>query len=164
MGTFEAPQDIFLVFEEGPSIPMQLQWATYYDAADQCSLSRIWGGIHPPADDLPGRLIGHRVGTDAYDRAARLFRGEGPPRDARPALAHAQPTPVRSGGSVRLAAPGIEPFDLTVFDLMGRAVLRRSLATHEPALVSTSGWPAGTYVARLTGHGGVSTTRIVVTR
>ena len=24
------------------------QWATYSDAADECSLSRIYGGIHPP--------------------------------------------------------------------------------------------------------------------
>ena len=37
---------------------MKLQWATYKDAADQCSLSRIWGGIHPYIDDIPGRKIG----------------------------------------------------------------------------------------------------------
>ena len=48
----------------------------YRDAADQCSLSRIWGGIHPPADDLPGRYIGERVGQDAFALARRLFRGD----------------------------------------------------------------------------------------
>ena len=37
----------FLVFERGPSVDVTLQWATYRDAADQTSLSRIWGGIHP---------------------------------------------------------------------------------------------------------------------
>ena len=46
------------------------------DAADQCSLSRIWGGIHPPADDIPGRLIGREVGLDAFELADRYFQGE----------------------------------------------------------------------------------------
>lgn len=69
MGEFEAPQNEFLVFEDGPSVDMTLQWATYRDASDQCSLSRIWGGIHPPADDIPGRIIGMKVGINAFDHA-----------------------------------------------------------------------------------------------
>ena len=75
MSGFPIPANDFLVFERGPSVDMVLQWATYRDAADQCSLSRIWGGIHPPADDIPGRLIGERVGKDAVRRALALFRG-----------------------------------------------------------------------------------------
>ncbi|MCY3858202.1 MAG: FG-GAP-like repeat-containing protein [Gammaproteobacteria bacterium] len=66
----------FLVFEDGPSRDLVLQWATYRDAADQCSLSRIWGGIHPPADDLPGRQIGSIVGIDAFATAVGYFNGE----------------------------------------------------------------------------------------
>lgn len=58
MGVFEVVQNQFLVFEDGPSQTFDLQWATYRDASDQCSLSRIWGGIHPPADDFPGRQLG----------------------------------------------------------------------------------------------------------
>src|SRR5690606_36711921 len=53
VGEFHAMQNEFLVFEEGPSVDVVLQWATYIDASDQGSLSRIWGGIHPPADDVP---------------------------------------------------------------------------------------------------------------
>ncbi len=79
MGTFFSPQNDYLVFEEGPSVDVTLQWATYQDASDQCSLSRIWGGIHPPADDIPGRLIGYEVGNNAYALAERYFRG-GTPR------------------------------------------------------------------------------------
>lgn len=73
MGEFVAPQDEFLVFEEGPSQTIVLQWATYHDASDQTSLSRIWGGIHPPADDLPGRLIGQEVARDAVAHAHAFF-------------------------------------------------------------------------------------------
>ena len=73
LGEFHAAKNEFLVFEEGPSVGLTLQWATYRDAADQTSLSRIWGGIHPPADDIPGRLIGERVGIDAYLLAERYF-------------------------------------------------------------------------------------------
>lgn len=73
MGVFEAPQNQFLVFEDGPSQDITLQWATYRDASDQTSLSRIWGGIHPPADDIPGRLIGIDIGNDAVDLAETFF-------------------------------------------------------------------------------------------
>ena len=73
MSEFQIPANDFLVFERGPSVDMTLQWATYRDAADQCSLSRIWGGIHPPADDIPGRLIGARIGRDAVRLAASYF-------------------------------------------------------------------------------------------
>ena len=72
---FKIEANNFLVFEQGPSVDMELQWAKYYDAADQCSLSRIWGGIHPPADDIPGRKIGIDVGKDAYQHALEYING-----------------------------------------------------------------------------------------
>ena len=75
MSGFEITANEFLVFEEGPSVDMTLQWATYRDASDQCSLSRIWGGIHPPADDIPGRLIGEQIGIDAFALAEQYFEG-----------------------------------------------------------------------------------------
>ncbi len=73
VGEFAAARNAFLVFEDGPSVDVTLQWAKYYDAADECSLSRIYGGIHPPADDIPGRLMGARIGQDAFDRAQLYF-------------------------------------------------------------------------------------------
>lgn len=63
----------FLGFEKGPSVDVTLQWATYRDASDQTSLSRIWGGIHPPEDDIPGRKIGAIVGTEAFYKAKTYF-------------------------------------------------------------------------------------------
>ncbi len=75
MSGFNVTKNEFLVFEEGPSVDMVLQWATYRDASDQCSLSRIWGGIHPPADDIPGRLIGEKIGKGAYAFAKEYFDG-----------------------------------------------------------------------------------------
>jgi len=75
MGEFNADQNQFLVFEEGPSEDIVLQWATYRDASDQCSLSRIWGGIHPPADDIPGRLMGIEIGVDAFNLAKSYIYG-----------------------------------------------------------------------------------------
>ena len=73
VGEFFAPQNTFLVFEDGPSVDITLQWATYRDAADETSISRIYGGIHPRADDIPGRHIGHQVGLDAFDKANSLY-------------------------------------------------------------------------------------------
>lgn len=73
LGEFKAPAGEFLVFEDGPSEDIFLQWATYQDASDQCSLSRIWGGIHPPADDIPGRIIGYRIGKLASKKGLDLI-------------------------------------------------------------------------------------------
>ncbi len=76
MGEFIAKKNEFLVFEEGPSTDVILQWAKYSDASDQCSLSRIWGGIHPPVDDIPGRLIGEEVGEEAFKHARIYFENK----------------------------------------------------------------------------------------
>ncbi|MEQ8768965.1 MAG: vanadium-dependent haloperoxidase [Phycisphaerales bacterium] len=75
VGEFHCPQNEFLVFEEGPSQDITLQWATYRDASDQTSMSRIWGGIHPPADDIPGRHMGVQAGPDAYWLSRLYFDG-----------------------------------------------------------------------------------------
>ncbi len=74
LGTYTAPKDEFLVFEDGPSVDVVLQWATYQDAADQSALSRIWGGIHPPADDIPGRRMGEKIGTSAFNKTLSFFQ------------------------------------------------------------------------------------------
>lgn len=76
LGEFVCPQNQYLVFEEGPSVTVKLQWASYYDAADQSALSRIWGGIHPGQDDLPSRQMGSVIGIEAYHFAKQLFRGD----------------------------------------------------------------------------------------
>lgn len=73
MSDFKIKAHDYLVFEDGPSLDMSLQWATYRDAADQCSLSRIWGGIHPPMDDIPGRKMGANIGQAAIAHAERYF-------------------------------------------------------------------------------------------
>ncbi len=75
MGTYDAPANTGLGFERGPSQAIQLQWGTYYDAADQAGLSRIWGGIHPPIDDFEGRKAGSQAGLGAWALAQKYFNG-----------------------------------------------------------------------------------------
>lgn len=79
---FTCAQGQFLVFEDGPSQTFTFQWATYYDAADNSGQSRIYGGIHPIFDDLPGRVIGATVGARAFARADGLFAPASGPCDA----------------------------------------------------------------------------------
>ena len=66
IGTFPVTMNQFLVFEDGPSMSFELQWATYYDAANESALSRMWGGIHPPMDDGRGRQIGQEIGIQSF--------------------------------------------------------------------------------------------------
>jgi hypothetical protein len=72
---YDVPMRSGLDFEYGPVADMKLQFATYYDASDQASLSRISGGIHPPMDDFTGRRIGSIVGPDAWATAQQYFAG-----------------------------------------------------------------------------------------
>ncbi|MGK0184429.1 MAG: hypothetical protein ACI9R3_000195 [Verrucomicrobiales bacterium] len=72
MATFTKDQGA-LDFELGPTAPVQLQWATYYDAADEAGISRLFGGIHVAADDGPGRIMGSKCGIDAWNLASQYF-------------------------------------------------------------------------------------------
>jgi hypothetical protein len=65
-----------LKFEKGPTTDIRLEWATYYDAADQAGQSRLWGGIHIQADDFTGREIGSQCGKGAWALAQRYFDGK----------------------------------------------------------------------------------------
>ena len=62
-------------FEAGPSADIVLEWATYYDAADQAGQSRLYGGIHVQADDFTGRIVGATCGKDAWVVAQRYYVG-----------------------------------------------------------------------------------------
>lgn len=66
----------WLKFEDGPTQDVVLNWVKFGDLADQAGESRIWGGIHPPVDDVPGRLSGFKVGNRAFQRAKALFKGK----------------------------------------------------------------------------------------
>jgi hypothetical protein len=68
-----------LLHEEGPTQEVTLQWATYYDAADQAGISRLYMGIHISADDFEGRKLGSECGREAWALAARYFGGSAIP-------------------------------------------------------------------------------------
>ena len=72
MGTYTVTN---LAFEKGPSAPVHFQWGTYFDAADQAGISRIWGGIHPPVDNLWGRRVGSMAGKGVWETARKYFDG-----------------------------------------------------------------------------------------
>jgi hypothetical protein len=70
----------------GPSAPIDLQWRTYADAADQAGQSRRYGGIHVPEDDYHGRLIGSAIGVSAFKLAEQYWTGKILEQNLRPAL------------------------------------------------------------------------------
>jgi hypothetical protein len=120
LGEFVAKQNEFLVFEEGPSVDVVLQWATYRDASDQTSLSRIWGGIHPPADDIPGRFIGQVVAEDAFAFAVPYFEGNLSLEGNELLSQVAFPNPMENN---QITITNTKPFDtIKFFDLRGREI------------------------------------------
>ncbi len=64
-----------LLHEEGPTTDVTVQWATYFDAADQAGISRLIMGIHISPDDLVGRTVGAECGRGAWELAETYFDG-----------------------------------------------------------------------------------------
>ena len=171
VGEFVAKKNEFLVFEEGPSVDVVLQWATYRDASDQTSLSRIWGGIHPPADDIPGRLIGEQIGIDAFDLAVQYFEGEveDPPffpteGDPVPKI---YPNPVSTGAGlidIVFDRP-VNGLFVELFNAQGQIVRRNDSQSQKPRQdyqVDCTGLPIGIYMLRLTGDGWDTTSKVYI--
>jgi hypothetical protein len=163
LGEFSAPQNLFLVFEEGPSIDVTLQWATYRDASDQCSLSRIWGGIHPPCDDIPGRFIGKKVGTEAFAYGEQYFQGiitdiEEPLLDRYSLKVF--PNPARGVASIAIPDQ-VDIYKIVVFDASGNKILERTGTDHQLE-IPVRNLSAGLYQVHLTSKRGNLFTRLIV--
>ena len=138
IGEFPAEKDTFLVFEEGPSQDIILQWATYRDASDQCSLSRIWGGIHPPADDIPGRLIGEKIGIEAFKKGKELFEANlvSQSKDILyPIHTQVFPNPLSKQDALIVKHNSTSPQDLGIkmFNLQGKLVYQEAYARLTPS-------------------------------
>ena len=117
MGTFNVYTNDFLKFEVGPSVDFQLQWATYRDASDQTSLSRIWGGIHPPIDDIPGRKIGKEIGVDAFEFGEQYFNKE--------VVFESEIYPNPADDYINIQFESDSPLNFEIYDLNGRKILRK---------------------------------------
>ncbi|WP_178984356.1 FG-GAP-like repeat-containing protein [Winogradskyella helgolandensis] len=120
LAEFVAKKNEFLVFEEGPSQDVVLQWATYRDASDQTSLSRIWGGIHPPADDIPGRFIGQAVAEESFSFAVPYFEGEALHFDEDVLNIGVYPNPT-TNNELNISNTNTNDV-ITVFDMRGRKI------------------------------------------
>lgn len=172
MGEFHANKNEFLVFEEGPSVDVVLQWATYRDASDQTSLSRIWGGIHPPADDLPGRIIGLEIGQDAFELASKYFRGgptgifdKRPARENIAAKVYPNPASLDQQISVAIDRPDAEvTFEL--MNLQGQQLQIQQISAAQLQagfqLNPDKKLPAGTYLLRISGRTWEASQQIVL--
>jgi hypothetical protein len=64
-----------LKIEQGPTVDVTLQWATYADAADAAGVSRLYMGIHVGPDDFGGRRVGAQCGRAAWALARRYYEG-----------------------------------------------------------------------------------------
>ncbi|MCB0608364.1 MAG: T9SS type A sorting domain-containing protein [Lewinella sp.] len=142
MGQFFCKQNQFLVFEDGPSQDLTLQWATYRDAADQCSLSRIYGGIHPPMDDMPGRFLGMEIGPEALEFAEQYFHKDPLPTDV--AVFSLFPNPTLSCIQIEYPYEGALPVSIFMMDGRQVASLELNFADNR-AFLDLSNLHSGVY-------------------
>jgi hypothetical protein len=156
MGTFNIEQNEFLVFEEGPTESLTLQWATYRDASDQTSLSRIWGGIHPPIDDIAGRIIGDKIGKQAFNLALEYFNenSENSENCTNPRSTILYPVPYKEQIELNSSYDGTLTFKL--FGLNGKLVYEEKIesSSNVPIIIQTPALSQGVFIARIFGEDG----------
>lgn len=129
MGTFDVAQNNFLVFEQGPSEAFTLQWATYQDASDQTSLSRIWGGIHPPIDDIRGRIIGDKIGRASFTLAEQYFNGT-LSNDDYEIKNNTLVYPIPLENQLNIRTPYLEKLEVQIISLTGAVVYSEKKNNH----------------------------------
>lgn len=160
IGEFDANQNEFLVFEDGPSQDIVLQWATYRDASDQCSLSRIWGGIHPPADDLPGRIIGEKIGIGAFEFGKSHFTSDVLGINQSSSIPKLYPNP--SSDEITLLLPSESgKYTVEIFDFKGKKVFEEQFYVSNKIQLTIDQITTGTYLLKITGERWTSTQRFV---
>ena len=149
LGEFVAKKNEFLVFEEGPTEDVILQWATYRDASDQTSLSRIWGGIHPPADDIPGRIIGLAVAEETFNFAVPYFESSIGEEEINHQNQKIYPNPTTDR---ELYITDTNASDtIEVFDIRGRKIeiYRNFNALNNTTLIKLNSASAGLYMLKV---------------
>lgn len=58
-----------------PSVPTNLSWNTFTEAANQAGMSRRYGGIHFESGDLAGRKLGRKVSDKTWDKTQFFISG-----------------------------------------------------------------------------------------
>lgn len=165
MGEFEVTKNEFLVFEEGPTQSFKLQWATYRDASDQTSLSRIWGGIHPPVDDIPGRLIGEKIAKSSFAHAEKYFNGDVSPANS-VGRALVFPNPLARNGMLTISIQ--EPIQDGIVQFIGmdgRILYQQAISetlTNGFLQIPMEHFAPGIYIMRIKGNEVEMSQKIVV--
>ena len=62
--------------------PVTLFYPTFASAADAAGMSRIWAGVHWPADNERGLELGRKVGENVWRRAQQFMLGTASPATA----------------------------------------------------------------------------------
>ena len=149
--TFNAKQNEFLVFEDGPSQDIELQWVSYRDAADQCGLSRIWGGIHPYIDDIPGRIIGNIIGNDSYEFGIQYFENNLSSPEIKLPIPRLLANPIRTGEEIYVINAE-EYYKFNLFTIEGKKIEISPIYQNNIFKISTLNLPKGIYFLNTNGY------------
>ena len=94
---------------------------SYRDAADQCGLSRIWGGIHPYIDDIPGRIIGNIIGNDSYEFGIQYFENSLSSHKIKLPIPRLLANPIRTGEEIYVINAE-EYYKFNLFTIEGKKI------------------------------------------
>ena len=128
-------------------------------------MSKIWGGIHPPAVDIPERIIGEKVGIEAFSFAEEYFNGNSPFRfeTIAPNVTIA-PNPVASGELLDLnLSRGMNDTKVELMKTDGSRINHQDFKVNGNRLsLNIAGLNSGLYVLRLIGNTWSKSVRIII--
>src|SRR5262245_12348598 len=61
-----------------PASDITLKWETFTGAAEEASLSRLYGGIHFTDGNAYGRIMGRKIGAEVWKKSQAYFQGQAP--------------------------------------------------------------------------------------
>ena len=134
--------------------PINLTYPTFWSAAEASGLSRVYGGIHWPIDNLMGLALGRSIAEASWERAQQFILGTAQPSFA--VLHHPQPP---------YWYPDLKAAPAMHLSLASPGVLGAGVAPDAPAAwisVAADPPPEGTYA--LTVIVEASGTKSIVTR
>ncbi|MDX1462374.1 MAG: T9SS type A sorting domain-containing protein, partial [Marinirhabdus sp.] len=124
---------------------------------------RIWGGIHPPIDDIPGRRLGQQIGLQAFNLAVDYFNGAVLSVDETSIDESIVVYPNPAETTIQIQHPvTLSITEIEIFDTAARRVLSFSPGNKIQPSIDVSQLVSGMYVLRLTTSNGVVSKRVLI--
>ena len=136
---FNAKQNEFLVFEDGPSQDIE-SGGCHIEM--QQTIYQEFRGIHPYIDDIPGRIIGNIIGNDSYEFGIQYFENSLSSPEIKLPIPRLLANPIRTGEEIYVINAE-EYYKFNLFTIEGKKIEISPIYQNNIFKISTLNLPKG---------------------